>query len=84
MMCVCALVRQLANHPLPHGTPQEKKESAGSVDDIEAVLVGMLKEAQVATVYDPRFGTIQESSLYNSFADADLCVFLQVVLDTFV
>jgi len=74
-VCVCALVRQLANHPLPHGTPQEKrKTSVGSVDDMEVVLVGMLKEAHVAAVYDPGFGTIQESSPYNSFVDADLCL----------
>ena len=66
--------------------PHKKKEktSVGSVDDMEVVLVGMLKEAWVATVYDPGFSTIQESSLYNSFVDADLFVFLQVVLGTFV
>lgn len=54
-------------------------------DDVEAALVETLVEAQMATVGDPGLSTLQESGQRSSFEDADLCVFLHVVIpDMFV
>ena len=46
----------------------------------------ILNEAQMATMGDQRFSTIQESGQHNSVVDIDLLVFLDigVVSDTFI